>query len=63
MNVWAAIAVKWVHTGECIATVRQVAIATWIADDTVSEGIETGNARTEIGLAGVPSMKTGPGDA
>jgi hypothetical protein len=62
MNVWAAIAVKWVHTGECIATVRQVAIATWIADDTVSEG-ETGNARTEIGLAGVPSMKTGPGDA
>jgi len=38
-----------------------VAIATWIADDTESGGIETGTVRTEIGTTGVTPMKTDPG--
>jgi hypothetical protein len=50
-------------TGECIATVRRAAIATWIADVTASGEIETGTMRTGIGTTGVTPIETDPGVA
>jgi len=40
-------------TGECIATVKRVETAKWIATDTESEG----TALTGIGATGVTTMK------
>jgi hypothetical protein len=59
--VWAVMTAN--ATGECIATVKRVAIATWIADETESGRIETGTAGAEIGTTGVTSMKSDLGIA
>jgi len=61
-TVWAAKTAKWVPTGECIAIVRQIAIATRVADDTENGAIatiEAGTARTGAETTGV-TMKIGP---
>jgi hypothetical protein len=50
---------KWGATGGCIATVKWIAIAIWIAVVTESEGI----APTGIEATGVTTMKIGPGVA
>ena len=53
--------VKWVQTGECIATVSRAAIATWIADVTASGEIEMATMRT--GTTRVTPMRIDPGVA
>jgi hypothetical protein len=62
MIVMAATTAKWVQTGECIATVMRIGIATKTADDTENGAIatiEAGTARTGAETTGV-TMKIGP---
>jgi hypothetical protein len=59
--VKAATTAKWVQTGECIATVRRIGIATETADDTEKGAIatiEAGTARTGTETTGA-TMKIG----
>jgi hypothetical protein len=63
MIVMAATTAKWVQTGECIATVMRIGIATKTADDTENGAIatiEAGTARTTGAETTGVTMKIGP---